>query len=71
MTLRSDARHILRRAWSARLLYLAGLLTACEVLLPYFADSLPRGIFATLNLLVIPAALVARVTAQKDFQDAA
>ena len=51
-----------------RLLYLAGLLDALEVVLPLFSDAVPRGLFVSLNLLVIPGAMVARVVAQRAFK---
>ena len=63
--LHPEWRTILRKAWSSRLLFLAGFLTALEAVLPLFTDSVPRGAFVAANLVVIPLALVARVTAQK------
>mgnify|MGYP001021870274 CR=1 FL=1 len=68
MALHKDWRRILREAWSMRLLYLAGLLDALEVVLPLFSDAVPRGLFVSLNLLVIPGAMVARVVAQRAFK---
>jgi len=65
MNLLPDWRRILRHAWSIRLMLLAGLLSGCEAALPFFADSLPRGIFAGLSIVVAAGALVARVTVQK------
>ncbi len=44
---------------------IAGLLTAIEALLPFVADLVPRGVFATLSLFVISAAFVTRLLAQK------
>ena len=60
-----DWRDILRRAWSARLILLAGVLTGIEVVLPLFWSDLPRGLFAGLSGVVTAGALVARVVAQK------
>lgn len=65
--LRTDWRKIAKKAWSMKLLYAAGVLSALEVVLPLFTDAIPRGTFVALNLLVIPAAMVARVVAQKEF----
>jgi hypothetical protein len=59
-------RAILKRAWSVRLLALAFVLTAAEVVLPLFADEMPRGTFAVLTGLAVGGAFVARITAQKD-----
>lgn len=65
MTLHQDWKLILRKAWSFRLAALAGVLSALEVLLPLYVDSLPRGLFAGLSVVVITGALIARVVAQK------
>ena len=68
MKLRSDWRHILRRAWSVRLIALAGALNALEGVLPFFSDAVPRGVFAGLSVIVGAAAMVARVVQQKNMQ---
>lgn len=60
-----DWRQILRRAWSIRLMLLAGLLSGAEVVLPLFGDSLPRALFAALSLLAVMGAFVARLVAQQ------
>jgi hypothetical protein len=62
-------RVIVRKAWSMRLLAIAGILTALEAVLPLFTDAVPRGAFVLLNLIVIPAALVSRVVAQEGLDD--
>lgn len=62
-------RKIMRRAWSVRLIVLAGLLSGCEVILPLFVDAVPRGVFAGLTLIVTPLALIARVMSQQEFRD--
>jgi hypothetical protein len=71
MTLRlnDEWKLILRKAWSIRLILLAGLLSGIEVALPLIDGSLPRGGFAALSLLVTGGAFVARLLAQKDFSD--
>lgn len=60
-----DWREILRRAWSVRLMLLAGLLSGIEVMLPSYADALPRGMFAGLTVAAVAGALIARVVAQR------
>ncbi len=55
---------LVRKAWSIRLVVLAGLLSGCEVVLPLFVDSLPRHVFAVLSILAAIGAGVARVMAQ-------
>ena len=62
-------KEILRKAWSIRLMLLAGLLSAAEVVLPLFAADLPRGMFAVLSMMTISGAFVTRIMAQKDMSD--
>ena len=69
MKLVAQWRQIMRKAWSMRLMLLAGLLTGCETVLPLFVDSIPRGVFAGLTLVVIPMAMFARIAVQKDMDD--
>ncbi len=60
-------RDILRRAWSIRLMLIAGLLSGCEAILPLFSDSLPfpRWASSALVAVVIMAAFVTRLLAQR------
>lgn len=60
-------RDILRRAWSIRLMLVAGLLSGCEAVLPLFSDSfpMPRWASSALVAMVIMAAFVTRLLAQK------
>lgn len=67
--LRHDWKIILRRAWSIRLMLVAGLLTGCEAVLPLYIDAIPRGAYAVLSSLVIAAAMVARLMAQRGVSD--
>lgn len=69
MRLLPDWKRVLRKAWSIRLMLLAGLLSGCEVILPLYADRFQRGAFAALSLLVISGAFVMRLVAQKDMRD--
>lgn len=65
MRLVENWRLLLRRAWSVRLMLLAGVLSGAEVVLPLVcADVLPVGVFAGLSFLVTAGAMVARVVAQ-------
>lgn len=61
-----DWRRVLRRAWSIRLAAVAGVLTAVEAILPMFVADLPRGLFAALSAVVIVAAMIARLVAQRE-----
>lgn len=67
----TDWRGILRYAWSIRLLFLAGVLTAAEGLLPFFGVAFPLtdGQFAALQGVVIFAAFIARILAQRSLPD--
>ncbi len=70
--LHPDWRRILRRAWSVRLMALAFILTAAEVALPA-VPPIPGVSPTALALaagLVTAGAFVARLIAQKDFEDA-
>lgn len=66
MKLYENWREILNKAWSIRLMIIAGVLTACEIVLPLYADAIPRNLFAALSAVFTMAALVARLVAQKD-----
>lgn len=64
MNLLPEWKWLVRKAWSVRLMLIAALLSGVEVALPFFADSLPRGVFAAMSFVVVSAAFVARLTAQ-------
>lgn len=69
MILARDWRDILRKAWSIRLMILAGLLSGVEVVLPLFMHDLPRGLFAVLSMVTISAAFITRLMAQRNMND--
>ncbi len=64
-----DWRTVLRKAWSLRLMVLAGALSAVEVALPFFQPDLPRGWFALFSGLTVGGAFVARLVAQRNMED--
>lgn len=66
MKLYADWKVILKKAWSIRFMLLAGVLSAIEVILPFFEDHFPRGLFAAMSGVAVGAAFVARLVAQKD-----
>ncbi len=71
MSLRTDWRLLLRRAWSVRLMALAAFLTGCEAVLSTVgADWLPLPVWARMALIfaVIGGAFAARLMAQEDIQ---
>lgn len=59
-----NALNILKKAWSVRLGIIAGLFSGLEVILPFFADSFPQGLFALLTFVAVVGAVVARFVAQ-------
>ena len=65
MRLYDNWREIMRRSWSLRFIILAGLLSGCEIVLPLFADQIPRNLFAVLSFAAVSAAFIARLVAQK------
>lgn len=69
MTLIPNWRAILRKAWSVRLIALAGLLSGLEAALPFVDERIPRGAFALLSLLVTAGAFMARLVAQQGVSD--
>lgn len=72
MKLNPDWKRILTRAWSIRLIALAGVLSGIEVILPFLGDALPipAGSFAALSVFITTSAFIARIISQKDFHDA-
>lgn len=65
MQLYPNWKELVRRAWSIRFLVLAGFLSGCEVILPFFSEDIPRNLFAVLSFVAVSAAFVARLVAQK------
>lgn len=74
MNLVSNWRRVLKRAWSIRLMILAGLLSGIEVILslPDIAERLdwPQGLFAAASGLTTMAAFIARLIAQGNVNEA-
>lgn len=68
MTLYPNWKYIARKAWSFRLMVLAGVLTTTEALLPLYTDVLPRGVFSLLTLVSIIGGMISRLVAQKGIQ---
>lgn len=66
MTRVKNWREVLTKAWSARLMIIAGILSGAEVALPFFTDVVPQGIMAALSSLVVSAAFIARFMAQQN-----
>lgn len=62
---------ILKKAWSIRLMLLAGFFSGMEIGLPFLEGQLPvgRGTFAVLAFVATMAAFVTRLLAQSTFKD--
>lgn len=58
---------ILKHAWSVRLLTLAAILSGLEAMLPVIGYALPVSplVLALISFVIVAAALVSRVVAQK------
>lgn len=66
----AEWHRIVRKAWSVRLLAIAGVLSGIEAALPFTTFiSIPQGVFAILSALATGGAFIARLVAQKDMQD--
>lgn len=65
MKLIDDWKLIAKKAWSARLMYVAAILSGIEAVLPFLADQFPRGLFAILSFVVVVAALISRFILQE------
>lgn len=68
MKLGASWKRVLRTAWSVRLAALSGLLSALELIAPYFAFAMPQGLFAALAIVTSIGASVARVVVQEGVQ---
>lgn len=66
MQLYDNWKEILQKAWSIRFIVLAGILSGIEVILPFFADSMPRGVFSLLSFFAVAGAFISRIVAQKN-----
>lgn len=69
MKLIDNYQHVLRKAWSIRLILIAGTLSGFEMILPLIDERMPRGAFTALSFLVTIAAFVARLLAQQEVHD--
>lgn len=66
MRLLPDWKSILTRAWSIRLMALAFAATLAEALWPVFAPEFEMRLAGVVGAVLIAAAFVARLLAQKD-----
>ena len=64
MRLIDNAGKVLRKAWSVRLGIVAGMFSGAEIIVPMFADAIPRNVFAALSFVAVLCAVIARFVAQ-------
>lgn len=69
MKLIEDWKDVLLKAWSVKWIVGAVILSGIEVVLPFFTDVIPTGIFAALSGVVASTALLARILAQPVKED--
>lgn len=69
MRLIPDARNVLKKAWSVRLIILAGVLSGIEVAAQLWLPNWPDGVLAAFSGAISAVALFARVAAQSDMEE--
>jgi hypothetical protein len=69
MKLVANWKRLVRKAWSMRLMALAFALSVTEAVMPFYSDGFPPRFFAILSGLVIAFAWIARIVAQKEFEN--
>ena len=69
MKLIDDAQKVLRKAWSVRLMLLAGVLSGFEAITAFIQPDEPPAWWALLVFAVTMGALIARFVAQRNMRD--
>lgn len=62
--LHTDYKKILKKSWSIKWNIVAGLFAGAEVIVPLFADSIPRNMFAMLSFVAVVGSMWARLLVQ-------
>lgn len=62
--LHPDWKIILKGAWSIRFWAVAIILQGIELLIPYYAENLPQGLFSILSLMAMIGGMYARFIIQ-------
>lgn len=68
MTLKSEWRSIVKKAWSIRLMAAAFIFTAAEAALPFLGDDIPPRLFAMLSGVAVAGAFISRIMVQRDVE---
>ena len=66
MKLYPNWKSILKKAWSLRFNAIAIFFACAEYLLPYYADSFQRGVFAILSIAAIAGSMLSRLVYQQN-----
>lgn len=71
ITFKRDWRHILKRAWSIKLILVAATFSGAEAALPFakelgYMEWMPGGVFALVAFFISFAALISRLLAQSN-----
>ena len=66
MKLYPNWKVILKKAWSVRFNAIAIFFACAEYLLPYYADSFQKGMFAILSIIAIAGGMLSRLVYQKN-----
>lgn len=69
MALNPEWKAIVRKAYSIRWIAAAGLFSGLEVIVPLFNGYIPRNLFGALSFVCTVAAFIARLLAQRDFNN--
>ncbi len=69
MKLIPNAKGVLAKAWTIRLILLAGVLSGAEVALQFWMPNWPDGYLAAFSGAISAVALFARVVAQSDLEE--
>jgi len=64
-----NAKEVLTKAWSVRLIVLAGVLSGVEVAAQLWLPDWPDGVLAAFSGAISAVALFARVAAQSDLEE--
>jgi len=58
-------REVLKRAWSFRLAVLGAIFSGVEIVLPFYVESFPRGVFAAMSFVAAVGGGLSRFVAQQ------
>lgn len=62
--LHENYKYILKKSWAIKWGILSGIFAGAEIIVPLFADSIPRNIFATLSFIAVAGSIWTRLLIQ-------